>query len=127
VKPISGGGLYFGLRAAGICAETVVAALTAEDCSEAFLSSYQRAWESTIGLEIRCGLHHRDVFLGMDDREMDDIISFFNNSYWRRLILKHGDLDHHSVIAGRLALAPPWARRFVYDGLKVLMSSGLLK
>ena len=122
VKPISGGGLYFGLRGAAFCAETVVAALTAENCGEAFLSSYQRSWESTIGLEIRCGLHHREVFLGMDDREMDSIISFFNNPYWRRLILKYGDLDHHSVIADRLSLAPPWAQRFMYGGLKVLMN-----
>jgi geranylgeranyl reductase family protein len=121
VKPISGGGLYFGLRAAGICAGTVVAALAAENYSKDFLSSYQRAWESTIGLEVRCGLHHRDVFLGMDDREMDDIVSFFNNPYWRRLILKHGDLDHHSVIAGKLAMAPPWAQRFMQGGLKMLM------
>lgn len=122
-KPISGGGLYLGLKAAAVCANTVVAALTAGDCSETFLSRYQQAWEATIGLEIRCGLHHRDVFLGMDDQDMGGIISFFNNAYWRRLILKYGDLDHHSVIAGRLALAPPWAQRFMYGGLKVLMNS----
>jgi geranylgeranyl reductase family protein len=121
VKPISGGGLYFGLKAAGICAGTVVAALVAENCSEAFLSGYQRAWESTIGLEVQCGLRHREVFLGMDDREMDNLISFFNNPYWRRLVLKHGDLDHHSVIAGKLAMAPPWAQRFMQGGLKALL------
>jgi geranylgeranyl reductase family protein len=123
VKPISGGGLYLGLKAAGICADTVVAALTADDCSRAFLSRYQRAWEAAIGLEIRCGLHHREVFLGMSDGEMDSIISFFDKPYWRRLILKYGDLDHHSVIAGKLALAPPWAQRFMYGGLKTILHS----
>ncbi len=127
VKPISGGGLYFGLKGAAMCAETLVTSLKADDYSEAFLSSYQRAWESTIGLEIRCGLQHRDVFLRMDDRGMNSIISFFNNPYWRRLILKHGDLDHHSVIAGRLALAPPWAQQFMYGGLKVLTRYSSLK
>ncbi len=122
VKPISGGGLYLGLKAAAICAGAATAALAADDCSGAFLSRYQRAWESAIGPEIRCGLHHREVFLGMGDREMDGIISFFNNSYWRKLILKYGDLDHHSVIADRLALAPPWAQRFMYGGLKTLLT-----
>jgi flavin-dependent dehydrogenase len=101
----------------------VVAALTGGDCSESFLSKYQRDWTAAIGLEIRCGLHHREVFLGMGDREMDSIISFFNNPYWRRLILKYGDLDHHSVIADRLALAPPWAQRFMYGGLKMIQQS----
>lgn len=123
VKPISGGGIYLGLKAAGMCAGTAIAALTASDCSEVFLSSYQRAWEQTIGLEIRCGLHHRGVFQEMDDQEMNNIISFFNNPYWRRLILKHGDLDHHSVIAERLSFAPPWAQRFLYGGLKALINS----
>jgi len=123
VKPISGGGLYLGLKAAGICAGAAVAALTAGDCSEAFLSRYQRDWEAAIGLEIRCGLHHREVFLGMSDGEMDGIISFFDNPYWRRLILKYGDLDHHSVIADRLSLAPPWAQRFMYGGLKMILHS----
>jgi geranylgeranyl reductase family protein len=123
VKPISGGGLYFGLKAAEICAGTVVAALTGDDCSMAFLSRYQRNWEAAIGPEIRCGLHHREVFLGMRDEEMDSIISFFDKPYWRRLILKYGDLDNHSVIAGRLALAPPWAQRFMYGGLKTILSS----
>ena len=121
VKPISGGGLYFGLRAAELCAGTVVAALTADDCSEAFLSSYQRAWESTIGVEISCGKKHREMFLGMEDREKDDIISFFDTAYWRRLILKYGDLDYHSVIAGKLSVVPIWAQRFLYDGLKAPM------
>jgi flavin-dependent dehydrogenase len=121
VKPISGGGLYLGLKAAGICAGVVVSALTTDDCSQAFLSRYQRSWEADIGPEIRCGLHHREVFLGMRDEEMDSIISFFNKPYWHRLILKYGDLDHHSVIAGKLALAPPWAQRFMYDGLKALL------
>jgi hypothetical protein len=62
------------------------------------------------------------MFLGMEDREMDDIISFFDTPYWRRLILKYGDLDHHSVIAGKLSVVPIWAQRFLYDGLKILMS-----
>jgi geranylgeranyl reductase family protein len=120
-KPISGGGLYFGLKAAGICAGVAMEALSSGDCSESVLSRYQRAWEADIGTEICCGLSHRQVFQSMSDGEMDRIISFFNNSYWRRLILKHGDLDHHSVVAGRLALAPPWAQRFVHGGLKSIV------
>ncbi len=36
VKPISGGGLYFGLRGAAICAETAIAALTADELRRGF-------------------------------------------------------------------------------------------
>lgn len=122
VKPISGGGLYLGLEAAQICAATAVAALKVGDCSKDFLARYQLAWEEKIGSEILCGLHHREIFLGLSDQEMDTVIACFNNSYWRRLILKYGDLDYHSVLARKLALAPSWARHFVIKGMKVLLN-----
>ncbi len=121
VKPISGGGLYLGLEAARLCAHTVVTALKAGNYSEDFLARYQRAWEKAIGLEIRCGIRHREVFLSLSDREMDMLIAFFDKPYWRKLILKYGDLDYHSRLAARLALAPPWAQRFMVNGLKALL------
>ncbi|RJQ29634.1 MAG: NAD(P)/FAD-dependent oxidoreductase [Peptococcaceae bacterium] len=121
VKPISGGGLFLGLTAARCCAGTALRALDAEDYSEQFLSSYQQAWEAQIGGEIKCGLHHRQIFLDLSDREMDCLIGFFNKPYWRRLVLKHGDIDYHSRLAGKLSGAPPWARRFVTGGLKKLL------
>lgn len=122
VKPISGGGIYLGLEAARLCAATVVDALKAGDYSAEFLSRYQRAWEDRLGMEIRCGLHHRDVFLGMSDREMDRIIAFFSRPHWRRLIMRYGDLDYHSLLARHLAFAPLWAQRFVVSSLKLLFN-----
>lgn len=121
VKPISGGGLYLGMEGAALCAATAVNALSAGDCSERFLSRYQKGLENKIGQEIRCGQHHREVFLGLDDQEMDHLIGFLNRHYWRKLILKYGDLDYHSVLASKLVSAPPWAQRFLGGGLKVFL------
>lgn len=122
VKPISGGGLYLGLEAARFCAATAVAALVAGDYSEKFLARYQDGSEKLIGREIRCGLKHREIFLGLSDQEMDMLIRFFNRPYWRKLILKYGDIDYHSVLAQKLTLAPPWAQRFVVGSLKALLN-----
>jgi digeranylgeranylglycerophospholipid reductase len=124
VKPISGGGLYLGLVAAQICAAAAIDALRSGDFSEDFLACYQSAWEKKIGSEIHCGLHHREIFLGLSDQEMDSLITCLNNSYWRRLILKHGDLDYHSALAQKLTTAPPWARHFVVKGMKALLNYG---
>ncbi|OAT85898.1 lycopene cyclase family protein [Desulfotomaculum copahuensis] len=121
VKPISGGGLYLGLLGARLCARTALAALEYGEFGPAALAVYQRAWEKEAGMEIRCGLRHRETFLNMSDQEMDMLLAFFDRPQWRRIILKYGDLDYHSRIAAKLALAPPWARRFVTGGLIPLL------
>ncbi len=116
-KPISGGGLYLGLEAARLCAEAAVSSLKANDYSSKFLSRYQRDWEGKVGKEISCGFMHREVFLNMSDQEISNIITFLDTPHWRRLILKYADLDYHSILASKLALAPLWAQRFLINGL----------
>lgn len=123
VKPISGGGLYLGLIAAEICAAVAVEALQEKDFSEKFLARYQERWEKAIGEEIYCGLKHRDVFLSLTDDDMDKIISFFNKPYWRKLILRYGDIDFHSALAVRLSRIPIWAKHFIDSSRNVI--SGL--
>jgi digeranylgeranylglycerophospholipid reductase len=127
VKPISGGGLFFGLKCAEICAAVALDALDKNDFSEEFLSRYQRDWDKTIGEEIRCGLKHRQVYLNLADEDMDQLVSFFNKPYWCKLILKYGDLDYHSKLAGRLADLPHWVRHFIKNGFNFMAdSSGFL-
>lgn len=120
VKPISGGGLFFGLKCAQLCAVTAVEALFSNDFSEGFLSRYQKNWEQSIGQEIRCGLRHREVFLSLTDADMDHLIGFFNKPYWCKLILKHGDLDYHSQLARKLAHVPHWVKHFFKNGFRVI-------
>ncbi|MFW0967660.1 MAG: hypothetical protein ACN4A7_06065, partial [Thermacetogeniaceae bacterium] len=69
------------------------------------------------------GLKHRDVFLSLTDNDMDKIISFFNKPYWRKLILRYGDIDFHSALAGRLSRIPIWAKHFIDSSRNVI--SGL--
>jgi len=121
VKPISGGGLFLGLKGASFCAATAVKALRENDFSRSFLKAYQNAWDEDFGLEIKCGLKHREIFLDMDNREIEFLIGFLNKPYWRNTILKYGDLDYHSWLAAKLSLAQPWANRFLGSGLKILL------
>ncbi len=118
VKPVSGGGLYLGLKAAAHCAGVAVQALS-RDCL-ADLSAYQRAWEADTGEEIRSGLKHRRVFLGFSDRDMEFLLRFLNKPYWQKTILRHGDIDHPSRVAERLSLAGPWAEKFAPVGLGLI-------
>lgn len=53
VSPLSGEGIYYGLHAGRLAAETAVAALAAGDFSAEFLQRYHRAWRATFGKELR--------------------------------------------------------------------------
>jgi geranylgeranyl reductase family protein len=119
-KPVSGGGLYFGLRAGKHCAGTAIKALKIQNLTPDFLSAYQKEWEAAIGQEISTGLKHREVFLEMKNEEIGRLVSFLNKPIWQKLILKYGDLDYHSWLAARLAFVPPWASHFLTAGLRKL-------
>jgi len=112
VKPISGGGLYPGLLGARLCARVACESLARGDCSVARLSRYQRLLEEQMGREFRLALRHREVYLRLTDREVDEILRFLNRPYWRRVVAAWGDTDYPSVLAGRLLAAGPWAARF---------------
>jgi digeranylgeranylglycerophospholipid reductase len=72
-------------------------------------------------------LKHRQVYLNLADEDMDQLVSFFNKPYWCKLILKYGDLDYHSKLAGRLADLPHWVRHFIKNGFNFMAdSSGFL-
>lgn len=117
VKPISGGGLYPGLLGARLCARVACESLARGDCSEARLFRYQRLLEEQMGREFRLALRHREVYLRLTDRDVDEILRFLSRPYWRRVIAAWGDTDYPSLLAGRLLAAGPWAARFwrVYE------------
>jgi len=122
-KPVSGGGLYLGLRGAQICAEVATAALRRENFSHEFLSQYQARWNRELGFEIEQGLKYRRMFLEMTDNEMSSIIRFLNTGFWKRLILKKGDIDFPSILGEKLFMASSWTDRFIVSCIRKIVSS----
>lgn len=112
-KPISGGGVYTGLRGAQICARVAVRALREDSLQEASLSEYQSLWNKEFRSEFRSGLKHREVYNNMSDREIETLISFLDRPYWRSLIASHGDIDYPSWLGRRLFTDGPWVKKFV--------------
>ncbi|MBC7105803.1 MAG: hypothetical protein H5T97_07675, partial [Firmicutes bacterium] len=73
---------------------------------------YQGLLEEEMGREFRLALRHREVYLRLTDRDVDEILRFLNRPHWRRVIAAWGDTDYPSLLAGRLLAAGPWAARF---------------
>lgn len=121
-KPISGGGLYLGLRGAELCARVAAKALSKGSITLGFLSDYQWLWEREMADEIQTALGHRKIFLTMSNKEMDTLIRFFSRPFWQRVISRYGDIDYPSLLAGRLSFARPWAERFIMAGFKKIIN-----
>ncbi len=116
-KPISGGGIYLGLRGAQVCAAVAARALREDDLSEKKLARYQQLWEEEFAEEINCGVGHRQSYLRFSDSDIDQLLRFLDKPYWKSLILKHGDIDYPSWLARRLFSAGPWMQKFVRAAL----------
>ena len=116
-KPISGGGLYMGLRGAQICGQIAVEALSEGDLSETKMSHYQNLWEKDLGEEIISAMTHRQSFLDCSDEDIELVIRFLSKPLCQKLILKYGDIDYPSHLAKKLF--SPWKNNFLKVALRI--------
>jgi digeranylgeranylglycerophospholipid reductase len=95
-KPTTGGGLYFGIRAARMAAATAVQAIGQGDCSQQALAQYERAWHRLDGRELAHGAWLRRGFRRLPDKGFDTIIRLLNKPQAQRWISSLGDMDFPS-------------------------------
>ncbi|MDW5561920.1 MAG: NAD(P)/FAD-dependent oxidoreductase [Methanomassiliicoccus sp.] len=110
-KPLSGGGIYTGLRSAKWGAMTAVDALRDGDLGAKRLSEYDTKWRADIGKEVDRGLLIRKVFVNLTDRKMDDVCRMLDRPDAKE-VLAGGDIDYPSKIASPLLKAVPSLVKF---------------
>jgi len=71
VKPLTGGGLYYGLRAARIAVDTTSKAVNNNDFSAASLADYQNRWHKEMLGSIRLSRFARSLFERYNDTKID--------------------------------------------------------
>jgi digeranylgeranylglycerophospholipid reductase len=99
VKPTTGGGIYYGLLGAEIAADILHRALADNDLSAKRLASYQRAWRSKLGRELRTGYWARQLFERMSERQIDRVFEIIKASGIDEALLETKDIsfDWHSL------------------------------
>ena len=106
VKPLSGGGLYFG----GVCARLAgrAAASAARDPrnSAAVLLRYRAACRGILGPETRFGAAARSARDSLDDTDWEALFSLLNRGDLLSLIGEHVDIDHLRHLVPRLVGHP---------------------
>ncbi|MGB2826038.1 MAG: NAD(P)/FAD-dependent oxidoreductase [Thermoplasmata archaeon] len=108
-KPLSGGGVYTGIRGAELCSD--VARRHLDDPDGTSLSDYDALWREAFGQELSRAFRIRKVFLTLTDRKMDQALRRFDDPEVRALIEATGDLDYPSALSKNvLKLAPKLAK-----------------
>ena len=89
VKPLTGGGIYYGMKAAEILVECI---------QEGELAEYDKRWKSKFGKEIKFGLWARKVYerLNKSEHELEDIFSLFKEN--TEFIERAANFENHSLI-----------------------------
>lgn len=107
VKPLSGGGIFTGMRAAELAAGVALEALAAGDLSAARLARYETLWRETLGEEFRKALYLRKVFVRLSDAEFERLLEALQDSGMKESIVAFGDIDFPTHVAGQLLRQSP--------------------
>ncbi|GAA0128072.1 geranylgeranyl reductase family protein [Methanococcus maripaludis] len=97
VKPLSGGGLYYGAKCAKICADTINQYFEGNYDIE-FLKNYEKNWKSEISSEIDKNIKIRKILNMINNDKMDRIFEFINKNSLVEFINEKGDMDNPSTV-----------------------------
>jgi len=105
-KTTTGGGLYFGLMCADLCADAILEAWQGGDFQPARLAAYDRRWKSRFRLELRAGALVRRLFEHVDDHEIEELMGLLETPEVRRVLVEEGDFDCHLPLLASLTGLP---------------------
>ncbi len=107
VKPLSGGGIFTGMRCAEIAARVAHEALERNDLGAGSLAEYDRAWRAELGEEFQRALYLRRVFTRLSDADLDRVIEALKDAGSRATIVAFGDIDFPTHVARELLRTSP--------------------
>jgi digeranylgeranylglycerophospholipid reductase len=120
IKPITGGGVYYGMKCGKIAGETAARACLTGDIT--MLNDYERRWRKELGREIAVGLKVHRLRCVMSDKDFDTIVRTLVRSELSRRIKSEGDMDYPAMLVHELMANPRLIRvmgrnilRFIYD------------
>ncbi len=95
IKPITSGGIYYGMKSAELLAEAI---------REGNLTGYERKWNDEFGQEIRFCLLARYIMENMGEEVMQKVFDYVKDN--APLIERVGDFENHSTVFWSLVANP---------------------
>ncbi len=124
VKPLSGGGIFTGMRCAEIAADVAADALSKGDLSESALGEYDRRWRAELGDEFRRALYLRRLFTRLSDDELDRVVHALKGARLAATIVAFGDIDFPTHVVRELLKESPGLVRLLPKAVGAWVSSG---
>jgi digeranylgeranylglycerophospholipid reductase len=106
-KPLSGGGIFTGMRAAELAARVAHDGLVAGDLSAPRLARYDEAWHREFGDEFDKAQYLRRLFLKFTDPELEAILEALKEAGTTETIVAFGDIDFPTHVVRRLLRQSP--------------------
>jgi digeranylgeranylglycerophospholipid reductase len=75
VKPITGGGIYFGLICAQIAVNNIKKVLNENDFRSVKLASYEKEWKRKLGKDISICRWAHNIYERLSDRQLDSVFN----------------------------------------------------
>jgi flavin-dependent dehydrogenase len=98
VKATTGGGIYYGLLAARLAAETVSTAFATGCFTAEQLCAYERAWKSLLADELTLGFAFRKCYGWLSDRQMHVLLRHISRNGLQDAIQRKADFDWHGKL-----------------------------
>jgi geranylgeranyl reductase family protein len=118
VKPTSGGGVYTSIICAGLCAKTADQALMTKDYSAKILRSYQHAWQTELGKELKQGYRLFKVFMHLTDDQLEEGFKLLGEKAILNIISSEGDIDYPSKVTTKVIKRVPQLLKFAKPYLR---------
>jgi digeranylgeranylglycerophospholipid reductase len=119
VKPTTGGGMYYGLMAADMAADTLGQALRLNQLTARNLSSYEKNWKKQLERELKICYYARKYYEHLNDRQ---IAHMFDVAREHHLVddmvqAKNFSADYHGEVVLKLI-----RHRLMSHGIDIIMS-----
>jgi len=127
VKPLSGGGIFTGMRCAELAAAVADDALRRNDLGEGRLADYDRRWRAELGEEFHRALYLRRLFTRLTDSELDALVAALQGTELKATIVAFGDIDFPTHVARQLLRQSPSLVRLLPKALGAWWSTSALR
>jgi digeranylgeranylglycerophospholipid reductase len=95
VKATTCGGIYYGLISAKLAAETIEDAFSHGRFDDGILKRYEQRWRHELGDELEIGYRLRQIFAGIEDKQIDRLFEILNADGIAPMIHREAQFDWH--------------------------------
>jgi len=95
VKSTTCGGIYYGLISAQLATETIEEAFSQGRFDDGILKRYEQRWRRELGGELEIGYRLRQIFSGIEDKQIDMLFEILNSDGIAPRIHRKAQFDWH--------------------------------